>query len=69
MFTAVLLNIFFCLRTGGGSKKFRKIKNFFFAQTVRNGPKRAQNVLSPKKSVFCENRPFLVVRMTENTFL
>ena len=68
MFTAVLLNIFFaCGR--GGAKNFGKSKIFFFAQTVRNGPKRAQNVLSPKKSVFCENRPFLVVRMTENTFL
>ena len=68
MFTAVLLKMFFCPRTGGG-QKFTKNQIFFFAQIVRNGPKRAQNVLLPKKSVFCGNRPFLVVRMTENTFL
>ena len=67
MFTAVLLKIFFLPADGGGSKKFRKIKNFFFAQIVRNGPKRALNALLPKKSVFCENLPFLVVRITRIT--
>ena len=55
MFTAVLLKCVFFAR-GRGEQKI-----------VRNGPKRAQNVILPKKSVFCKNLPFLVVRITKIT--